>query len=45
MTDHDSVAIVSGGLDSITLVYHMLDKGMRPHMLSFNYGQRHTRSS
>lgn len=37
----DSVAIVSGGLDSTTLVYDMLDKGYRPHLLSFNYGQRH----
>jgi len=37
----DSVAIVSGGLDSTVLVYDMLDKGFTPHMLSFNYGQRH----
>src|SRR5690348_18340018 len=37
----DSVAIVSGGLDSTTLVYDMLDKGYTPHLLSFDYGQRH----
>jgi len=37
----DSCAIVSGGLDSTTLVYDMLDKGYRPHLLSFDYGQRH----
>lgn len=37
----DSIAIVSGGLDSTTLVYHMLNKGYKPHLLSFNYGQRH----
>lgn len=37
----DSVAIVSGGLDSTTLVYDMIDKGYVPHLLSFNYGQRH----
>lgn len=37
----DSVAIVSGGLDSTTLVYDMLLNGYRPHLLSFNYGQRH----
>lgn len=37
----NSVAIVSGGLDSVTLVYHLIDLGMRPHVLSFNYGQRH----
>src|ERR1051326_7097468 len=39
--DTDSVAIVSGGLDSTTLVYDMIENGMSPHMLSFNYGQRH----
>lgn len=39
----DSCAIVSGGLDSTTLVYDMLDHGYSPHMLSFNYGQRHRR--
>ena len=37
----DSVAIVSGGLDSITLVYHMISEGYKPHLLSFDYGQRH----
>ena len=37
----DSAAIVSGGLDSTTLVYGMLDKGYEPHLLSFDYGQRH----
>jgi 7-cyano-7-deazaguanine synthase len=37
----DSCAIVSGGLDSTILVYDMLNQGYTPHMLSFNYGQRH----
>lgn len=41
MKTTDSVAIVSGGLDSTTLVYEMLEKGYTPHILSFNYGQRH----
>jgi len=41
--NHDSVAIVSGGLDSTTLVYDMVDQGLRPHVLSFNYGQRHSK--
>jgi 7-cyano-7-deazaguanine synthase len=39
----DSVAIVSGGLDSTTLVYDMLANGYRPHLLSFDYGQRHNK--
>jgi 7-cyano-7-deazaguanine synthase len=33
--------IVSGGLDSTILVYDMVSRGYTPHMLSFNYGQRH----
>lgn len=37
----DSVAIFSGGLDSTTLVYNMLDDGRTPHLVSFDYGQRH----
>jgi 7-cyano-7-deazaguanine synthase len=43
MTKYDSVAICSGGLDSSTLVYHMVDNGLRPHLLSFDYGQRHVK--
>jgi 7-cyano-7-deazaguanine synthase len=39
----NSVAIVSGGLDSTTLVYHMVDMGLNPHLLSFDYGQRHVK--
>lgn len=36
------VAIVSGGLDSITMLYDLLDKNYEIGMvLSFNYGQRH----
>jgi 7-cyano-7-deazaguanine synthase len=37
----DSVAVFSGGLDSTTLVYDMVSRGYEPHLLSFNYGQRH----
>ena len=36
------VPIVSGGLDSVTLLYYLLDSHVTvDHMVSFNYGQRH----
>lgn len=36
------VPIVSGGLDSTTLIYHLLDRGHTiEDAVSFNYGQRH----
>src|SRR5215470_1503548 len=38
-----AVAIVSGGLDSTTLVYHLRAQGCDVRMLSFDYGQRHGR--
>jgi 7-cyano-7-deazaguanine synthase len=41
--EYDTVAIFSGGLDSTTLVYHMLDKGWTPLLISFDYGQRHNK--
>lgn len=37
----DVVAIVSGGMDSITMVYDLVFQGYEPHLLSFDYGQRH----
>ncbi len=43
MTWWDTVAIVSGGMDSATLVYHLLDKRREVKCLSFDYGQRHKR--
>ena len=41
--DYDCLAIFSGGLDSTTLVYKLLNQGRTPHLLSFNYGQRHNK--
>jgi 7-cyano-7-deazaguanine synthase len=37
----DSALIFSGGLDSTTLAYLLVSEGLEPHLLSFNYGQRH----
>jgi 7-cyano-7-deazaguanine synthase len=39
----DSIAIFSGGMDSTVLVYKLLEEGHVPHLLSFNYGQRHSK--
>jgi len=36
-----AIAIVSGGLDSITLAYLLHSEGYTLHLLSFDYGQRH----
>lgn len=38
-----SVAIVSGGLDSVTLAHVLADDRDELHLLSFNYGQRHAK--
>ena len=36
-----AIAIVSGGLDSVTLAHLLAAEGYSLHLLSFNYGQRH----
>ena len=38
-----TVVILSGGLDSATLLYHLVAEGHFVHALTFNYGQRHDR--
>ncbi len=41
-----AVIIYSGGMDSFTLLHHVLDSGLAPEQvacLTFNYGQRHVR--
>jgi 7-cyano-7-deazaguanine synthase len=38
-----AVAIVSGGMDSVTLAYMLASEGYDLHLLSFDYGQRHRR--
>lgn len=36
-----SVILLSGGLDSATLLYYVQAQGFQPHCLIFDYGQRH----
>lgn len=36
-----AVAVVSGGMDSVTLAYLLDSEGYEPHLLSVDYGQRH----
>ena len=38
-----AVAVVSGGLDSTVLAYHLRAEGWELRLLSFDYGQRHAR--
>jgi 7-cyano-7-deazaguanine synthase len=38
---YDAVAIFSGGLDSTSLVYDMIQNMWTPLLVSFDYGQRH----
>ena len=35
------VVIVSGGMDSVTLLHDIISQGHKVHALTFNYGQRH----
>ncbi len=37
------VAIVSGGMDSVTLLYHLKAQDFPTHIVSFDYGQRHVK--
>lgn len=36
-----AVALISGGLDSVTLAYFLKSQGFDLHLVSVNYGQRH----
>ncbi|MBV9468133.1 MAG: 7-cyano-7-deazaguanine synthase QueC [Abitibacteriaceae bacterium] len=38
-----AIAIVSGGLDSVTLAYLLHSENYDLHLLAFNYGQRHAK--
>lgn len=41
MGSSKAIAIVSGGMDSVTLVHHLQDLGHEVIVASFDYGQRH----
>jgi 7-cyano-7-deazaguanine synthase len=43
MVMKSAVVLLSGGLDSATLLYHTLEKGLKAHCLTFAYGQRHVK--
>lgn len=38
-----TVAIVSGGMDSVTLAHYLRNEGHDLHLLAFDYGQRHAK--
>ena len=38
---NDAVAVVSGGMDSVTMLYWLMSIGRHPHVISFDYGQKH----
>ena len=39
----DSVAIVSGGMDSVTLLHFLVNQGHTPAVITFEYGQKHAK--
>ncbi len=44
MSENDAVAVVSGGMDSTTMLHYLVKKqGLHPALITFAYGQRHAR--
>ena len=41
MINPKAVVILSGGVDSTTLLYHVIDMGYDAYAISFDYGQKH----
>ena len=37
------IHLLSGGMDSVVLLYDLLDQGHEVHCLLFDYGQRHVK--
>jgi 7-cyano-7-deazaguanine synthase len=38
-----TIAVVSGGIDSVTMAYHLRSEGHLLHLVAVDYGQRHRR--
>ncbi len=43
MSKIDCVAIVSGGMDSVTLLHYLVNQGRNPAVITFEYGQKHAK--
>ncbi len=43
MNSKKAIAIVSGGLDSVTLAHLLHSEGWKLHLLAYDYGQRHAK--
>jgi 7-cyano-7-deazaguanine synthase len=43
MPKNNGIAVVSGGLDSVTMLHYLIDVGFTPDVVSFDYGQRHSK--
>ena len=41
--NNQAIVLLSGGLDSTTLLYDCLNRGFQAHCLIFSYGQRHNK--
>ena len=40
----DAVAIISGGMDSVTLLHYLIKReGIKPSVLTYTYGQKHSK--
>jgi 7-cyano-7-deazaguanine synthase len=40
---NNAVAVVSGGMDSVTMLHWLLEWDYHPHVISFDYGQKHVK--
>jgi 7-cyano-7-deazaguanine synthase len=43
MSHEKAVLIFSGGIDSSTLLFYLIDRGYHVNALTFDYGQKHSK--